>query len=335
MRLLHFRPPDNSGVRIGALWPLDTVVDVRRLLAALPEDRGLSMSLVERLMLLESVDELLFSDDLDQLDQALAACARAFADGRLKLDARTCFPESEIKVKRPIMKPGKMVSVGRNFGDHLIESISLWAERGRHISPPLDPTGFIKLPSSLADPCGVVVKPPDVNCLDYEVELAVVIAKRVFCIKPEEADACVAGYSVILDLADRATQQLDQEMLSSAIGKNLPTFAPMGPALVTPSEIAELGPQTIKLWVNGELRQSSTLGEMIFTVNEAISHYSRIGLDPGDVILMGTPAGVAIGQPDPEPLFLRSGDRIQAEISQIGRLSVTVEDGPTPLGLVG
>ncbi len=335
MRLLHYRLPESGSLRIGAAWPSGAVVDVRRLLANHCGVSDVPRSLVEHVLLAGTIDELLHGGELAALGRALASCERRYGEGSLQLDARTLLPEGSVEVSHPVRRPGKMLSVGRNFYDHLDESISLWADRGRPIKPPSDPTGFIKLRSSLAEPCGVVVKNPDVNQLDYEVELAVVIGKRAFCIEPEAAGACVAGYSVILDLADRATQRLDQEMLSSATGKNLPTFAPMGPALVTPDEVAALDDQTIKLWVNGDLRQSSTLGNMICKVDEAVAHYSQMGLDPGDVILMGTPAGVAIAKPDPEPYFVRSGDRMEAEISRIGRLSVTVADGPAPLGLVG
>lgn len=105
------------------------------------------------------------------------------------------------------------------------------------------------------------------------------------------------------------------------MGKSFPSFCPIGPWLVTADEIPDPQDLTLKLRVNGEVRQSGSTADMIFTVAAAIAHWSRLRLDPGDVILTGTPSGVAWGRkPDPAPFFLKLGDVVEAEVEGIGIL---------------
>jgi 2-keto-4-pentenoate hydratase/2-oxohepta-3-ene-1,7-dioic acid hydratase in catechol pathway len=160
-----------------------------------------------------------------------------------------------------------------------------------------------------------------VKNLDYEVELAVVIGKACVDVSKEAALDYVAGYSAFNDISARDVIRGENRTGIHLMGKSFPGFAPMGPYLVTADEIPD--PQNLKLSlrVNGETRQDSNLGYMIFKIRDMIAYWSQMGLNPGDVLTTGTPRGVAAGRkPDQVPWWLKPGDVVEAEVEKIGML---------------
>jgi 5-carboxymethyl-2-hydroxymuconate isomerase len=207
----------------------------------------------------------------------------------------------------------KIVGVGLNYVDHAREVGLELPER---------PLLFAKWPSAVIDNGEAIVIPPGVGDVDYEVELAVIIGKRVKGVSVENALEAVAGYTCLNDVSSRQVQFGDGQWTR---GKSFDTFCPMGPRVVPREEIPN--PQSLRLAcrVNGETVQDSTTANMVFGVAEIIAFVTEaITLEPGDVIATGTPAGVQMGKP--EPRYLRDGDVVEVEIEGIGTLSSPVRD---------
>jgi 2-keto-4-pentenoate hydratase/2-oxohepta-3-ene-1,7-dioic acid hydratase in catechol pathway len=235
---------------------------------------------------------------------AMARVREAAAGGALPvLDA------DGLRVGPPLGSIGKIVCIGLNYHDHATET-------GAAI--PAEPILFMKAPDTVVGPDDTVLVPRGSVKTDWEVELAVVIGRTARYVgEDEDPLAYVAGYAVAHDVSERAFQierggQWDK-------GKNCETFNPLGPWLVTADEVADPQALSLKLWVNGELKQDGTTAEQIFGVAEVVRYLSQfMTLYPGDVINTGTPAGVALGQPEPKP-YLRAGDVVELEIEGLGR----------------
>jgi 2-keto-4-pentenoate hydratase/2-oxohepta-3-ene-1,7-dioic acid hydratase in catechol pathway len=224
------------------------------------------------------------------------------------LRAGVVLPRRSVRLWAPVPRPGKIVGVARNYARHA-------AERG-DAGPPEEPVLFLKAPSAVIGPDEEILLPSASQRVDYEGELAVVIGRRTRCVDRAEALACVAGYCVANDVTARDYQN---ERGQRFIGKSCDTFAPLGPALVTPDEVPDPQSLSLRTSLSGELVQSGTTKEMVFPVADIIAFVSRLmTLEPGDVLLTGTPEGVgAARQP---PRFLRDGDVVEVEIERLGRL---------------
>jgi acylpyruvate hydrolase len=223
------------------------------------------------------------------------------------------FNRQQVRLKAPVPRPGALISAGKNFSDHVAEMSSKGG--------PSAPVAFLKLPGTVIGPEDDIPHPPEVKNLDYEVELAVVVGKSCVDVSNEEALDYVAGYAAFNDLSARDVIRGENKTGIHLMGKSFPGFAPMGPYLVTADEIPE--PQNLKLSlrVNGETRQDSNLGYMIFKIRDMIAYWSQMGLNPGDVLTTGTPKGVAAGRkPDQTPWWLKPGDVVEAEVEKVGRL---------------
>ncbi|WP_225844465.1 fumarylacetoacetate hydrolase family protein [Streptomyces sp. HPF1205] len=214
-----------------------------------------------------------------------------------------------LRVGPPLGRIGKIVCIGLNYHDHA-------AETGA--TPPAEPVVFMKAPDTVVGPEDTVLVPRGSAKTDWEIELAVVIGRELrYAASHEEALAAVAGYAIAHDVSERAFQierggQWDK-------GKNCETFNPLGPWLVTADEVADPQALPLRLWVNGELKQDGSTADQIFPVAEVVRYLSHfMTLYPGDVINTGTPAGVALGRPDPKP-YLRPGDVVELEIEGLGR----------------
>ncbi|MBD0738186.1 fumarylacetoacetate hydrolase family protein [Streptomyces sp. CBMA29] len=233
---------------------------------------------------------------------ALTAVAEAAADGSLpSLD-------QSLRVGPPLSRIGKVVCIGLNYHDHA-------AETGAQA--PSEPVVFMKAPDTVVGPDDTVLVPRGSEKTDWEVELAVVIGRELrYAASHEEALAAVAGYTIAHDVSERAFQierggQWDK-------GKNCETFNPLGPWLVTADEVPDPQALSLRLWVNGELKQDGSTASQIFPVAEVVRYLSHfMTLYPGDVINTGTPAGVAMGQPEPKP-YLRPGDVVELSIDGLG-----------------
>ncbi|AXK34317.1 FAA hydrolase family protein [Streptomyces armeniacus] len=214
-----------------------------------------------------------------------------------------------LRIGPPVARVGKAVCIGLNYHDHARET-------GAPI--PEEPIIFMKAADTVVGPDDTVLVPRGSEKTDWEVELAVVIGRTArYLVTHEEALAAVAGYAVAHDVSEREFQierggQWDK-------GKNCETFNPLGPWLVTADEVPDPQALGLRLWVNGELKQNGTTAEQIFPVAEVVRYVSRfMTLYPGDIINTGTPAGVAMGCPDPKP-YLRPGDVVELEIDGLGR----------------
>ena len=244
---------------------------------------------------------------------ALQAARKALAHAEINPRDDYIVERQRVRLMAPVPRPGALVSAGKNFSDHVSEMSS---KKG-----PSDPVAFLKVPGSVIGPEDDIPHPPEVTNLDYEVELAVVIGKPCIDVTVNEALDYVAGYSAFNDISARDVIRGENKTGIHLMGKSFPGFAPMGPYLVTADEIPD--PQRLKLWlrVNGETRQDSNLGYMIFKIRDMIAYWSRMGLNPGDVLTTGTPRGVAAGRkPDQTPWWLKPGDLVEAEVESIGRL---------------
>lgn len=239
--------------------------------------------------------------------------ARKLVDAAQKADNRAQFKYafSEIEWLAPIPRtPKNLLCVGKNYNDHAKE---MGAE-----SAPEDIMVFTKSPTAIAaDETTLPVHADKTDSLDYEGELAVVIGKRGKDIPKGMAFDYIFGYTIANDLTARDLQQKHKQFF---LGKSLDGSCPMGPYLVTKDEIPDPHALSIVTKVNGEVRQNGSTKDMLFNVAEIISILSKhVTLEPGDVILTGTPAGVGKGM-NP-PTFIQAGDEVKISIEGIGTLA--------------
>ncbi len=221
--------------------------------------------------------------------------------------ARLPAVEPGTRLACPVAGIGKIVCVGLNYADHA-------AEAGLPL--PAEPVLFMKATSALSGPHDPVHIPPGALKTDWEVELGVVIGTRMRQVAPADALAHVAGYVLANDVSERSFQlerggQWDK-------GKGCDSFAPVGPWLVTTDELAD--PHGIALWldVNGERMQDGNTRNFIFDLPTVLAYISQfMTLEPGDLVLTGTPAGVGLGQ-KPQPRFLRPGDVMRLGATGLG-----------------
>ena len=200
------------------------------------------------------------------------------------------------------------VAIELNFADHA-------AEAGMPL--PKEPVVFSKATSSICGPNDDTVTPKKSSKLDYEVELGIVIGSRAHYLAKDKAMDAVAGYCIGNDVSER-TFQLERSGGQWYKGKSCPTFGPLGPWLVSKDEIKD--PQNLGMWltVNGKIRQQGSTKTMIFGVVHLVWYCSQfIVLEPGDVIITGTPPGVALGM-KPTPQFLKPGDVVRLGIDGLG-----------------
>ncbi|MBL1099646.1 fumarylacetoacetate hydrolase family protein [Streptomyces coffeae] len=259
--------------------------------------------------LVPDIDGALLADD--------AALARireaASAQGAGALPA---IDDGGVRIGPPLARIGKIVCIGLNYHDHATETGA---------ALPQEPILFMKAPDTVVGPQDTVLVPRGSAKTDWEVELAVVIGRTARYLDSDEAAlAAVAGYAIAHDVSERAFQierggQWDK-------GKNCETFNPLGPWLVTADEIPDPQSLGLRLWVNGELQQNGTTADQIFGVAQVVRYLSQfMTLYPGDIINTGTPAGVALGRPEPKP-YLRAGDVVELEIDGLGRQRQELKD---------
>ncbi len=213
----------------------------------------------------------------------------------------------DARVGAPVARPGAVYCIGMNYVAHAAES---------GVSPPDEPIVFLKPPNTVVGPYDEVTIPRLSERTDWEVELGIVIgAQASYLDTPADALDVIAGFVVGNDLSEREWQ-LDQSGGQWSKGKSAPGFCPVGPWLVTPDEVAYCGLR-LRSWVNGEPRQDSTTGDLVYGVEFLVWHLSQYAtLEPGDLILTGTPEGVALSGRFP---YLRAGDTVECEIEGLGR----------------
>ena len=224
-----------------------------------------------------------------------------------------CLDENSLKVGPAVINPHKVICVGLNYREHA-------AEAGMDI--PNEPVLFNKFNNSIAAP-GQDIDITGLVRVDYEAELAFVMGEQTRRVSVDNALDKVFGYCTSNDISERELQFRSGQWL---LGKALDGFLPIGPYLVTSDEVPDPQDLSIRGWLNGEIRQDSNTSDMIFTVAEIFSYISRyITLDPGDVVITGTPPGVIMGRED--KTWMTEGDSYAVEIGNLGKLSNTMRSG--------
>lgn len=233
--------------------------------------------------------------------------AVAYALGNNESDVPLVFEKSQVKIGAPVPNPGKIFAVGHNYREHILEM-------GREL--PSHPVVFAKFANTLIGPQDDIPFYPISEQLDYEAEFAFVIGKKGKNIPEEDALDYVAGYAVANDVTYRDFQRRTLQWLQ---GKTVDGSLPMGPWMVTSDELTD--PQSLEmvLTVNGEERQRTNTANQVFTVKKLVSFLSTIAtLEPGDIVITGTPGGV-IQAMDPQ-VWLKDGDVVRIEIEKVGVL---------------
>ena len=218
---------------------------------------------------------------------------------------------SEFKILAPIPNPPKILCLAFNYSDHAQE---------QNLSPPEDPVVVMKPRTAICGHEDEIVFPDFVTQLDYEIELAIILGKNCKNVSEDEAKKAVFGYTILNDVSARDIQFKDKQFTRA---KSFDTFAPSGPWIITADEIPD--PENLQLTtkINDEIRQNSSTNKMFIKPFEIISKLSKsMTLERGDIISTGTPAGVALK--NPQFGFLKDGDRIEMKIEKIGTLKNTV-----------
>jgi acylpyruvate hydrolase len=213
-----------------------------------------------------------------------------------------------VELMAPIPRPGKIICIGANYREHIVESGA---------SVPEYPIVFAKYHNTVIGPNDPIVIPRVTEQVDYEGELGVVIGRSARNVQLPNALDHVAGYLAMNDVSARDYQSRGSQW---TLGKSFDTFLPMGPALVTADEVPDPQALNLKVTVGGQVLQESNTRYMIFPVAQLIAYLSEVmTLEPGDVIATGTPSGVGAARVPPR--WLKPGDIVNVEISGIGRLA--------------
>ena len=298
MKFVNFTLPGSGAMHMGCLWGAE-YLDITRATA-------------EGVLPFERVDAI---EDVLHIQNGLEALETRLADLRGATDRlKSLLIRSEdVVLKAPVLQPQKVIGIGLNYRDHSEET---------GIAIPSSPLLFGMYANAIVGPDDPIVIPPATQKVDYEAELVVVIGSRARNVSVEDAVRFVAGYTIGNDVSARDLQFGDKQWTR---GKSIDTFAPMGPCLVTRSELGNGDGLDIELRLNGQSMQKSNTRYLIFNVPALVSHISQtMTLEPGDVIYTGTPSGVGFTR-NP-PVFLKSGDTVEIEIGGIGVLRNPVMD---------
>jgi len=257
------------------------------------------------------------------------ACLAQLAE--LEKSGANRLPLDSVRLLAPIPQPGKILALAGNYTEHIKEG---GGKLGLADSPrnTTVPRPFIMPATAVANPGDEIPWPAYSETIDYELELGVVIGRKVKAAPIEKALDAIAGYTIVNDVSartvtfkkNRAERPWD-EFYDWLNGKWADGFCPMGPYLLTADEIEDVQNLDMRLTVNGEVRQNANTSQMIHTVAQIVSFMSNLmTLEPGDVIATGTPSGVGF----PEGNFLKAGDKIEANIEKLGTLANSL--GPKP-----
>lgn len=234
---------------------------------------------------------------------------------RIVSESKSVACSSEVELLAPVTWPDKILCVGLNYKAHCDEQKKPY---------PVEPFFFNKFPSTIVKPNGKVIHPTNTTKLDWEVEMAVVMGRQCRNVQESEALDYVFGYTIAQDISARDWQSPKRNNGQWIFAKSMDTFCPLGPAVVVKEVFGPPSGKRIKCSINGSVKQDSNTEDLIHPVEHLIAFLSHcITLQPGDVILTGTPGGVGLHSNPPQ--FLARGDEIESEISCIGKLVNTVE----------
>ena len=245
---------------------------------------------------------------LEDIDYSIDRAKKLYKSSKIFIDLK------KVKILKPIIRPPKIIAIGLNYADHLDEI----RFSGRKIETPSVPMIFNKQSLSANGPFDDIMKPAVSDKVDYEGELTIVIGKKCRHVRKDNAKDVIAGYTVGNDVSVRDWQM---RVPTFTIGKSFDTHCPFGPSIVTKDEITDPHNLDLITEVNGEIRQSSNTKNLIFDCYDIIEHLSTaFTLEPGDLILTGTPGGVGVVN----NLFLKHGDIVKVSISEIGYIENTI-----------
>ncbi|MBI5950454.1 MAG: fumarylacetoacetate hydrolase family protein [Chloroflexi bacterium] len=284
MRLVTFRHEDRE--RIGVQLE-SHILDLSRVSAGIPTDMKTFLSLGE--------------SALDQTHEALTSVRESWL-----------LVENDVTLLAPIPRPDKIICVGHNYQGHIgIGKTEL----------PEYPKLFCKTVNTITGHNQPIIIPPATQQADFEAELMAVIGRRVYRVTEEEAQTCIAGYTIFNDVSARDYQKRTNQWM---LGKSFDTFGPMGQALVTPDEVTDPYALEVELTLNGVPQQRVNTKAMIFSVPYLISYISQVmTLEVGDVIATGTPS--KLPEAAEQKRFLQAGDVIEITIDRLGTLKNTVQ----------
>lgn len=231
---------------------------------------------------------------------------------RIAAEAKDSLALADVHLHAPVRRPGKIMAIGLNYADHIAES---------NMGTPEHQLWFTKAVTSINGPFDPIQIPKVGQAVDYEAELVAVIGTGGRHISKDKAASAVFGYCVGNDVTERAWQHRTPQW---ALGKSFDTHAPIGPWITTADEVADPHNLGIRGLVNGELRQNSNTGNLVFNIWDQIEHLSKaMTLEAGDLIFTGTPGGVGAGF---KPMkFLQPGDRSRIEIDGLGAIEGVCE----------
>ncbi|MGD0125636.1 MAG: fumarylacetoacetate hydrolase family protein [Terriglobia bacterium] len=315
MRLVTFEA-DNE-VRLGAVSD-NSVIDLELAMGLLRAD---TLGIETRPELQESADTVLAPGAAPRDMTELLERGAAWRQGLAKvLEAAAAFPDparlprglstplGKVRLRAPLLRPGKIVCVGLNYESHR-------AEQG--IQTPARPILFLKSNNTICGLGDPIVLPPNSQQVDFEAEFAVVIGKRGKAIPEEKVFEHIAGYTILNDVSARDLQIGDKQWFR---GKSCDTFAPLGPWIVTKDEIPDPHALGISLTLNGKTMQDSNTSDLIFTIPFLVSYLSQsLTWEPGDLLSTGTPGGV--GHHRKPPVHLHPGDSVSITVEKIGTLT--------------
>jgi 2-keto-4-pentenoate hydratase/2-oxohepta-3-ene-1,7-dioic acid hydratase in catechol pathway len=316
MKLVMFRArsDEKNRARAGALLPSGEILALAQAASELGMEERPSH-------LLGSLHEML-SEWNASLDLTKGLVEKAMgSDVEAAALKSSVYRTDSVTICPPLSSPGKFICPGMNFADHITE------QKGRVGRERPIPVAFAKFSTAIIGPDEPLYLPEGIEQVDYEVEVAAVMSRRVKRVNQEDALSHVAGYMILNDISARGVQVEEMNRGLLLLGKNFDGFAPMGPWLVTADEIPEPQNLEMELWIGGEPepRQKSNTGKMIYSFAEMIAYWSQVTLEPGDVISSGTPSGVAaFREPDPGPWYLKPGQVVTAKVEKLGELRTPI-----------
>lgn len=309
MKLINFSIGGHT--RAGAIVDENKIVDLNYAYQAKLKNEGKYRFEAIAHAYVPSVTDELFQGGKESINLAKEAVEFAL-NNEGGFDKKLVYTKSEVKVEAPIQRPGKIICVGHNYREHILEM-------GREI--PTHPVIFAKFANTILGPEDDIPNYPISEQLDYEAEFAFVVGKQARNVLEENALDYVAGYTIANDITYRDIQRRTLQWLQ---GKTVDGTAPMGPWLVTSDELKDPAGLDVVLKVNGEVRQKTNTANLVFTVQKLVAFLSNLmTLEPGDVVLTGTPGGVGVAMNPPS--FLRNGDVVRIEIEKIGVLENTIK----------
>ncbi|MGC9076298.1 MAG: fumarylacetoacetate hydrolase family protein [Conexivisphaera sp.] len=328
MRLVTYRNPYTMEDRSGLLYA-DQVLDLNSSYAAILYREGITEGayrIADGLLPTSTIDVLRGGRrSLDAAREVLEFASKMIDSGKTvegPRGERASFRAGEVKLRAPL-RPGKIIHTAGNFREHAKE-----AQKAGWEFPIPQWISFLKNPDAVVGPEDPVIYPSYTKELDYELEMGIIIGKKCKEVTPEEAADCIAGYTVFNDITARDIQRIEMKNGLLNLGKNMDTFAILGPCIALRDEVPDPHNLKMEFRVNGEPRQQSGTWNLSVKVHEIVSRYSVVTLYPGDMISTGTVSGVAAFREDPFKYYLKPGDIIESEIERIGVVRNTVVAGP-------